>query len=177
MLTTPRALAEARGDLRVRSRSRVRWVAEVAVVLLAAVAVLLLTRRGLVAASTVVGTDPLLAAAPVLLAAASCVVALRIYPIPLRAAQRAQRGRRGAAGLLGAARAVRDPALGFVAALAMVVGIFVVIFSTDHDLDGRARARSRAPATTSAPTCRSRRTICPSRWSPTSPRWTGCAPP
>ncbi|MEO8262805.1 MAG: FtsX-like permease family protein [Pseudolysinimonas sp.] len=129
VLTTPRALAESRGDLRVRSRSRVRWVAEVAVVLLAAVAVLLLTRRGLVAASSVVGTDPLLASAPLLLAAASCVVALRLYPLPLRAAQQAQRGRRGAAGLLGAARAVRDPALGFVAALAMVVGIFVVIFS------------------------------------------------
>jgi hypothetical protein len=33
----------------------------------------------------------LLAAAPVLLAAACCVIALRLYPIPLRAAQRAQR--------------------------------------------------------------------------------------
>jgi len=104
-------------------------VAEVAVVALAGVAVYLLARRGLVAASTVVGIDPLLAAAPVLLAAASCVVALRIYPIPLRAAQRTQRRRPGPTGLVGAARAVRDPALGFVASLAMVIGIFVVVFS------------------------------------------------
>jgi putative ABC transport system permease protein len=129
VLTTPRALAEARSDLRVRSRSRVRWVAEVAVVLLAGVAVFLLARRGLVEASAVVGIDPLLAAAPVLLAAASCVIALRLYPIPLRAAQRAQRRRIGPTGLVGAARAVRDPALGFVSALAMVIGIFVVVFS------------------------------------------------
>ncbi|MEO5922188.1 MAG: ABC transporter permease, partial [Pseudolysinimonas sp.] len=129
VLTTPRTLAESRGDLRVRSRSRVRWVAEVAVILLAALAVFLLDRRGLVAASTVVGIDPLLAAAPALLATASCVVALRLYPIPLRAAQRAFRRRTGPTGLLGAARAVRDPALGFVAAVAMVVGIFVVEFS------------------------------------------------
>jgi putative ABC transport system permease protein len=128
-LTTPRALSEGRGDLRVRSRSRLRWVAEVAVVLLAGVAVFLLARRGLVPASTVVGIDPLLAAAPVLLAAASCVIALRLYPIPLRAAQRAQRGRRGPTGLVGAARAIRDPALGFISALAMVIGIFVVVFS------------------------------------------------
>jgi putative ABC transport system permease protein len=93
------------------------------------VAVFLLSRRGLVAASTVIGIDPLLAASPVLLAAASCVIALRIYPLPLRALQRAQRRRRGPTGLLGTARAIRDPALGMVAALAMVVGIFVVVFS------------------------------------------------
>jgi putative ABC transport system permease protein len=129
VLTTPRALAEGRSDLRVRSRSRVRWVGEVAIVLLAGVAVFLLARRGLVEASTVVGIDPLLAAAPVLLAAACCVIALRLYPIPLRAAQRAQRRRTGPTGLVGAARAVRDPALGFVSALAMVIGIFVVVFS------------------------------------------------
>lgn len=129
VLTTPRVLAEARTDLRVRSRSRVRWVAEVGVVLLAGVAVFLLARRGLVPASAVVGIDPLLAAAPVLLAAASCVLALRLYPVPLRALQRAQRRRTGPTGLVGAARAIRDPALGFVSALAMVIGIFVVVFS------------------------------------------------
>lgn len=129
LLTTPRALAEPRSDLRVRSRSRVRWVAEVAVVALAGVAVYLLARRGLVAASTVVGIDPLLAATPVLIAAAACVVALRVYPLPLRAAQRLQHRRTGPVGLVGTARAVRDPALGFVSALALVIGIFVVVFS------------------------------------------------
>ena len=38
--------------------------------------------------------------------------------------------RRGSAGVLGAARAIRDPALGFAAALALVVGISIVVFST-----------------------------------------------
>jgi putative ABC transport system permease protein len=73
---------------------------------------------------------PAAAATPVLIAAAACVVALRVYPLPLRAAQRVQRRRTGPVGLVGAARAVRDPALGFVSALALVIGIFVVVFST-----------------------------------------------
>lgn len=128
-LTSPRQVSSPRGDIRLRSHSQVRWVAEVAVIGLAAIALFLLARRGLVSSSEAVGVDPLLAATPLLLATAVCVGVLRLYPIPLLAAQRALRGRRGAAGLLGAARAVRAPALGFAAALALVVGIAVVVFS------------------------------------------------
>jgi putative ABC transport system permease protein len=130
VLTSARGLREPRADLRVRTRSRVRWVIEVAVVALAALSLYLLTRRGLVESSEAVGIDPLLAATPLLLATAVCIGVLRLYPAPLLALQRRLRGRRTAAGLVGAARAVRDPALGFAAALALVVGISILVFST-----------------------------------------------
>jgi putative ABC transport system permease protein len=130
VLTSPRRLRDPRGDLQVRSRSRFRWVAEVAVVALALLSLYLLARRGLVASSAVVGIDPLLAATPLLLPTAVCIGVLRLYPVPMLAIQRRLRARRGSAGVLGAARAVRDPALGFAAALALVVGITVVVFST-----------------------------------------------
>lgn len=130
VMTSPRRLRDPRGDLQVRSRSRVRWIAEVAVVGLAGVSLFLLARRGLVASSQAVGIDPLLAATPLLLAAAVCVGVLRLYPVPLLAVQRALRKRRGPTGPLGAARAIRDPALGFAASLALVVGISIVVFST-----------------------------------------------
>jgi putative ABC transport system permease protein len=129
VLTTPRALQSGRGDLRVRSRARSRWVAEVAVAALAALSLVLLARRGLVASSEAVGIDPLLAATPLLLAAAVCVGVLRLYPAPLTGLQRLLRRGRGPVGVLGAARAIRDPALGFAAALSLVVGISVVVFS------------------------------------------------
>lgn len=130
IVTSPRSLRNPRTDLQVRSRSRVRGIAEIGLVALAVIALFLLARRGLVASADAVGIDPLLAATPLLLAAAVGVGVLRLYPIPLLAVQRALRRRTGAAGLLGAARAVRDPALGFAAALALVVGISIVVFST-----------------------------------------------
>ncbi len=129
-MTSGRELRAPRSDLRVRARSRSRWIAEVAVVALAALSLFLLARRGLVESSDSVGIDPLLAATPLLLAAAVCVGVLRLYPLPLLGVQRALRRRRGAAGVLGAARAIRDPSLGFAAALALVVGITIVVFST-----------------------------------------------
>ncbi|CAN5285322.1 hypothetical protein BH11ACT3_BH11ACT3_15330 [soil metagenome] len=129
VLTSPRELRSIRGDVQVRARSRVRGTAELAIVGLAAVALFLLARRGLVASSDAVGVDPLLAATPLLLAAAVCVGVLRLFPVPLLALQRRLRSRRGAVGVLGAARAVRAPALGFTAALALIVGIAVVVFS------------------------------------------------
>lgn len=129
MLTTARAGEEPRGDLRARSRSRSRWVAEVGVIALAGVALFLLWRRGLVASSEAVGVDPLLAATPLLLATAVCVLALRVYPVPMRAVEAVTRRRDTPTGLVGAARAVRDPALGFATAFALVVGVAVIVFA------------------------------------------------
>jgi putative ABC transport system permease protein len=129
-LASPANLRGPRSDLRMRGSRRGRGLAELAVVGLAVVAVVLLARRGLVASSEVVGIDPLLSATPLLLALAGCLGALRLYPLPLLAAQRGLRRRRGAAHLLGAARAARDPALGFATALALVVGMSIVVFST-----------------------------------------------
>ena len=129
-LTSPRGLRAPRNDLRMRGASRARVFVELGVVGLAAVSVWLLSRRGLVPSAAAVGVDPLLSATPLLLALAVCVVALRLYPAPLLALQRVLRRRDGAVGVLGAARAVRDPALGFATALALVVGVSIVVFST-----------------------------------------------
>lgn len=120
---------DARSDASVRSTSRRRWVIEAIVVGLAALSLFLLARRGLVATSAVVGIDPLLAATPLLLSVSVCLLVLRFVPVPLVGLLRTMRRRRGAVGLLGAARAVRAPALGFAAALALVVGISVAVFS------------------------------------------------
>ena len=129
-LTSPRGLRPPRNDLRMRGSSRARVVVELGLVGLAVVSVWLLSRRGLVPSAAAVGIDPLLSATPLLLALAVCVVALRVYPAPLLGLQRLLRGRDGAVWVLGSARAVRDPALGFATALALVVGVSIVVFST-----------------------------------------------
>ena len=118
-----------RTDLRVGNSDRARAVAEVGVAVLAAVALLLLARRGLVASTAQVGTDPLLAATPVLLTVAVGIGALRVYPAPLVALHRLLRRRGRAASIIGLARAIRDPALGFTAAIALVVGVSVVVLT------------------------------------------------
>jgi putative ABC transport system permease protein len=119
-----------RRDLSARSGGRARLIAEFAVVALAVVAVVILARRGLAAPSAEVGIDPLLSATPLLLAIAAATLALRLYPLPLGGVRRALRRRNGAVGMLGAARAERDPALGYLAALALIVGIAVVVATT-----------------------------------------------
>ena len=129
LLTSARSVRQPRQDLQVRTGSQVRWVLEVGVVGLAALSLLAVERRGVVESSRAVGIDPLVVAAPALLATAVCVVVLRAYPLPLGLLQRRLRARRGPVAVLGAARAVRDPALGFAAALALVVGMSVVTFS------------------------------------------------
>ena len=127
--TSPTSVRGVRTDTRLRSGSRRRWVIEAAVIGLAGLSLFLLARRGLVASSEAVGIDPLLAATPLLLSVSVCLLVLRLYPVPLLGLLKTMRRRRGATGLLGAARAVRQPALGFSAALALVVGISVAVFS------------------------------------------------
>jgi putative ABC transport system permease protein len=128
--TSSASLRSSRADLAVWSRGGTRWVIELAVLGLALLAVYLLFRRGFAESSLAVGIDPLLVATPLLLSLAVCVVVLRLYPGLMIAVQRWTRARRGAVGLVGAARAVRAPALGFAAALALVVGISIAVFST-----------------------------------------------
>lgn len=128
---TPSSLGEERSDLGT-TRSRVRWVVEVAVVALAALAVWRLLDRGLagVGGDSETGVDLLVAATPVLLALAACVVTLRLYPLPVHALVRRYRTRPSLTPFLGAARAVRDPAGGLVPALAVVLGVSVAVIST-----------------------------------------------
>ncbi|WP_251153234.1 FtsX-like permease family protein [Cellulosimicrobium sp. Marseille-Q4280] len=146
LTTSPAGLRDTRADLGT-TRSRWRGLVEVLVVAAAAVSVVLLLQRGVTvgaaadpsgssagAAAGAVpaaapGIDPLLAAAPLLLALATCVLVLRVYPLPVRALERVLRSRRDLVPFLGAARAVRDPAGGVVPALALVVGVAVALFS------------------------------------------------
>ncbi len=130
ILVAPGSLREARQDLAVRSRAPLRWVLEAAVVGAAVISLVLLQRRGLVASSDVVGIDPLLAATPLLVAATVGLIALRLYPIPVRAVRRMVRRRTAPVWEVGSARAVREPAIGAIATLALVVGVTIVVFTT-----------------------------------------------
>lgn len=108
-----------------RRAGRTRAVLEGSALVLAAVAVVLLFTRGY----TLTGVDPLLAATPLLVALAGAVLTMRAYPAPLRAIlERARRGARLPA-FLGAARALREPALGLVPVLALLVGVAVAVSS------------------------------------------------
>jgi putative ABC transport system permease protein len=114
----------ARADLGARG-SRARLIAEGVVVVLAAAAVALLVGRGYSTADV----DPLLAAAPLLVALAGALLVVRLYPVPLGALlRRAERGA-GVTSFVGAARALREPALGIVPVLALVVGVAVAVSS------------------------------------------------
>lgn len=132
-----------RDDL-VRYRSRpVRLTAELVVVLLAALGVWLLSERGLARA----GTDPYLSAVPVLLGVACGLVALRLYPWPVRALGVLAARRRGVVGFLGLARAGRvTPAAALpllVLVLAVAVGGFAAaVYQSVHAARDAAALRS-----------------------------------
>lgn len=124
------SLLQGRTDLSGRSASRWRWVLEVAVLALAAVSTWRLLDRGSRGdAATDSGIDLLAAATPVLLALAACVLALRLYPLPLAALTATLRGRATLTPFLGAARALRDPSGGLVPALAVVLGTTIALVS------------------------------------------------
>ncbi|NCD19583.1 MAG: FtsX-like permease family protein, partial [Actinobacteria bacterium] len=124
------SLRPVRPDLAGRSRSRWRWVAEVAVVALAAGAVYLLADRGVAADAATAGVDPLTAGAPLLVAVAAAVLVARAFPVLLRAVHAVTRRRPGLSGFLGSARAIRGGSGGLVTMLALVVGVSIAVFST-----------------------------------------------
>ena len=108
---------------------RLRVLLEAATVGLTVVAVTLLLTRGIEAGEGEIVFDPLLVAAPLLLALVACIVALRLYPLPLRALLGRFRRSPGFVGFLGAARALREPAAGLAPALALIVGLSVAVSS------------------------------------------------
>ena len=90
-----------------------RLVFEALVVGLAAAAAYLLSERGVHAggaAGEVAGFDPLIAAVPVLVGVAAGIVAIRVYPIPLRLAASVGARRRGLVPMLAARRATEGGA-------------------------------------------------------------------
>lgn len=110
-----------------RARPRLRWMLELATIGLAVAGTVSVLGRGYDEDSS--GVDPLVAATPLLLSLAVCIAALRLYPLPLAAIERAAGRRRGLVSVLGARRALREPATGFAPVLALVVGVSVAVFS------------------------------------------------
>lgn len=122
-------LRRARADFAARGGGRLRWILEAVVAVVAVTAVVLLLRRGLATSAGDVGVDPLLAAVPLLLAVLTCLVVLRLYPLPLAAIVRSAASGRGLVAFLGSARALRDPSAGVVPVLTVVVGVSIAMFS------------------------------------------------
>jgi putative ABC transport system permease protein len=144
MAATPPAQARSeRGDLSSRRPGSQRWIVDVLVVVAAVASTLALHDRGLATPSG--GVDPLLAATPLLLSLAACLVVMRVYPWVLnRILVRATRSR-GPTALVGTARALRDPAAGLAAALALVTSVGIAVFSAvatttlQHGLEDASR--------------------------------------
>ncbi len=107
-----------------RGRGWIRVLMEVLVWALAAAGAALMIMRGDGA-----GAHPLVILAPVLVAAAVGLLAVRIYPWAVRGILAASRRWRGPVGLVGAARTLRDPIVGGVAQLAVIVVVATVAFS------------------------------------------------
>lgn len=116
----------SREDLDAARPRRAGRVVQGVVVVLAVLAVVLLLVRGVGSGPT----DPLVVIAPLLVTVALALIMVRLHPLPLAAALRLARRRRGAVTLIGAARAVREPAAGTTAVLAMLVAVAIAMFSS-----------------------------------------------
>lgn len=132
-LAAPAALVLALGRPGRRGRADLSWrggrwrlVAELGVVTLAAAATWQLLARDHTRGG---GVDVLAAATPVLCALAAGMLALRLYPVPLAAMARVFKRSTGLTAHLGAARAVREPAGGFLPTLAVLLGTTIAIIS------------------------------------------------
>ncbi len=130
---------------------RVLW--EVLVWGLAAAGAALMISRG---ASG--GMHPLVILAPVLVAAAVGLLAVRLYPWPIRGILSDARRRRGPVGLVGSARTLRDPIVGGVAVLAIIVTVATVAFTAtmlttmQRGADGAAARAAGADVRITGPT-------------------------
>ncbi|MGC4805572.1 FtsX-like permease family protein [Micromonospora sp. DT233] len=122
-----------------------RLTLEVLVVALAVLATVLLRRRGLSPGSV----DPLLVSVPVLLAVAAAVLALRLYPWPLRLLGRIAARTRGSVTFLGAARASRAAATGpvVVVVVAIATAAFCVVVAAGIETGRDHTATTLVPGT------------------------------
>ena len=145
-----RRTGTGREDLTSQDERTWRWTLELLVLLAAVAAIVVLRTRGLEESSPDTGVDPLLAATPLLLSLAACLVVMRAYPWLLRQLLVRAARWRGPTALLGLARALRDPAAGLAAVLAMVTSVGIAVFSGVALTTLRTGSR-RPPRRTSAP--------------------------
>ncbi|MGS2614472.1 FtsX-like permease family protein [Micromonospora sp. LZ34] len=138
-LAAPTGVAGRRDLIRLRPSAR-RMTLEVGLLVLAVLAVVLLRRRGL----TLGEVDPLLVSVPVLLAVAASVLAVRLYPWPLRLVSRLAARTRGSVAFLGTARAGRSVAATplIVVVLAIATAAFCAVVAGGIEAS-RDRAASR----------------------------------
>lgn len=130
-----------RSDVSRLRTGRWRLTVEITIVVVAAVGVLLLHRRGLMVA----GVDPYLSAVPLLIGVAAGLVALRLYPPPIRLFGRLAARRRGAVAHLGLARAGRVGPAAVLPLVALVLAVAVGGFAGSVR-SGVAQARDVAVA-------------------------------
>ncbi|SCG34870.1 putative ABC transport system permease protein [Micromonospora inositola] len=144
-LAAPTGVAGRRDLIKLRPSAR-RITVEAGLLLLAGLAVVLLRRRGLILGEI----DPLLVAVPVLLAVAAAVLAVRLYPWPLRLLSRLAARARGSVAFLGTARAgramVTTPLVVVVLAIATAAFCAVVAAGIETSRDGAASRQVPADA-------------------------------
>ena len=103
-----------------------RLAVEAAVVVSSLVGVYLLRRRGLADAN---GFDPYLAAVPLLLGLAAGIVAVRLYPLPVRFLAAAAARRRDLVPALALRRVARQPGVTAAPLLVLLLGVSVSVFA------------------------------------------------
>jgi len=128
------ASGAARSGLAARGRDEVaagavsprRLAIEATVVALSLVGVYLLRRRGLADEN---GFDPYLAAVPLLLGLAAGILAVRLYPLPMRFLAAAAARRRDLVPALALRRVARQPGVTAAPLLVLLLGVSVCVFA------------------------------------------------
>jgi putative ABC transport system permease protein len=122
-----------RGDTPIRRVSPRRTILEATIVGIAVAAVWLLRERGLGTqhpAAGDVGLDPFLAAAPVLVGVATGLLAIRLYPYPIRALAWLTARRRDLVPALGLRSIGRNPRAAYLPLLVLTLTIAIGVFSS-----------------------------------------------
>lgn len=136
-LTVLVAAPSARSPLRVAEREPgghlrpgpQRLVFETLVVVIAVVGVVSLLQRGVQTGATS-GVDPFLAAVPVLLGFAAGLVVLRLYPLPISLLALLGGARRGLVAMLALKSAAREPLVGRLPLLVLLIATAMGVFSS-----------------------------------------------
>jgi len=118
--------ARGREEVQVVTVSPRRLALEGLIVVLSVVGIYLLRRRGLADER---GFDPYLAAVPLLLGLAAGILAVRIYPLPIRVFAAVAGRRRDLVPALALRRVARQPGVTAAPLLVLLVGVTVCVFA------------------------------------------------